>query len=126
MPDGPLPRHALPTRRFSETRRVVLHGTHKVYLTIGYDPAEPECPREVFYSGGFRYGSDLEYQMQDVCVMISLLLQHGVGPEAIAKSMAQRENALGEMEYATLVGGIVEEIAKPPMWVDDEVDEPDV
>ena len=125
MPDGHLPRHALPTRRISETRRILLRGTHKVYLTIGFDPAEPERPREIFYSGGFRYGSDLEYEMQDVCVMISLLLQHGVEAKAIAKSLAKRETAFGEMEYATLVGGIVEEIEKPPVWVDDKVDEPD-
>ena len=116
MSAGAPPRHVLPTRRYSENRRVVLHGTHKVYLTIGYDPADPERPREVFYSGGFRSGSDLEYQMQDVCVMLSLLLQHGVEPEAIAKSMARRENAFEELEYATIVGCITEEIAKPPLW----------
>lgn len=86
-------------------------------MTIGYDPAEPDRPREIFYSGGFRSGSDLEYQMQDVCVMLSLLLQHGVEPTAIAKSMARRETAMGELEYATIVGCITEEISNPPAWV---------
>lgn len=114
-----LVRHTLPTRRFSETRRVVLNGSNKVYLTIGYDPAEPDCPREIFYSGGFRSGSDLEYQMQDVCVMLSLLLQHGVEPLAIAKSMARRETAMGELEYATIVGCITEELSNPPSWAAD-------
>lgn len=115
-PVDPHKRFSLPTRRVSENRRLIMHGVHKVYLTLGYDPQHPQRPREVFYSGGFRSGSDLEYQMQDVCVMLSLLLQHDVAPEAIAKSMARRETALGEMEYATIVGCITEEIAKPPIW----------
>ena len=32
-------------------------------------------------SAGFRTGSQLEFQIQDDCVLLSLLLQHGHRPE---------------------------------------------
>lgn len=109
-------RHALPARRLSENRHVILRGNHKVFLTIGYDPSEPMRPREIFYSAGFRSGCDLEYQMQDVCIMLSLLLQCGQTPEEVAKSFARVEDHNGNSHYASLIGDLVAEVAKAPEW----------
>ena len=110
----PRKRHDLPERRFSETRKITTKDGHTFYLSVGYDPREPLRPREVFYSSGFKSGSALEFQLQDTCVLISLLLQHGLKPEHIAKSLARRERPDGGMEYASLTGLILEELGKAP------------
>ena len=79
-------------------------------VRVGYDPNEHLRPREVFYSGGFRSGSALEFQIQDACVLLSLLLQHGHRPEDIGKSLARTEQPDGSMAYASMIGLIVEEL----------------
>lgn len=118
---APDPRHALPGRRPCETRRVATPEGHTIHLTVGYDPDEPDRPREVFYSGGFRSGSQLEFQVQDACVLISLLLQHGISPADISKSLARTkqpglwiegdEDPEAETVHASHVGLIVAELA---------------
>ena len=119
----PEPRHDLPGRRLCETRRIQTPEGHTIHLTIGYDPDEPDRPREVFYSGGFRSGSQLEFQVQDACVLISLLLQHGLTACAVLTSLAQterpgpwaqgNEETEAEMVHASHVGLIVAELAIP-------------
>ena len=113
---APRPRHDLPERRFSETRKITTKDGHTFYLSVGYDPIEPLRPREVFYSSGFKSGSALEFQLQDTCVLISLLLQHGLKPEKIAKSLARRELPEGGLEYSSLTGLILAEIGEAPSW----------
>ncbi|MGB3556184.1 MAG: hypothetical protein WBA25_16270 [Jannaschia sp.] len=118
MPD---PRHDLPDRRLCETRRVETPEGHTIHLTVGFDPDEPDRPREVFYSGGFRSGSQLEFQVQDACVLISLLLQHGLTPDAVLKSLAKTEQPglwtdgveepEAETVHASHVGLIMAELA---------------
>lgn len=118
----PEPRHALPDRRLCETRRVSTPEGHTIHLTVGFDPEERGRPREVFYSGGFRSGSQLEFQVQDACVLISLLLQYGLRPAKILKSLActerpglwtEGDEALDpETLNASHIGLIVDELAR--------------
>lgn len=110
--DRPRPRHTLPTRRINETRRIISPDGHTIYLTIGFDPSDPTRPREVFYSSGFKSGSALEFQIQDACVLISLLLQHGHRPKEIAKSLARAEQPDGSMSYASITGLIAHELVQ--------------
>ena len=110
----PLPRHKLPERRLNENLKIRAPDGRKFYLSVGFDPDEPLRPREVFYASGFRSGSALEFDLQDTCVLISLLLQHGVTPDTIANSLARRERPDGGMEYASLTGLILEELGKTP------------
>ena len=72
-------------------------------MTVGYDPSAPDRPIEVFYSEGFRSGSDMEFTVQDACVLISLLLQHGVPPSTIASSTATRESEDADLMAGDLV-----------------------
>ncbi len=102
--DAPTGRHNLPSRRLTETRKVKTGNGQKIFLSVGYDPNDQSRPREVFYSAGFRSGSELEFQVQDLCVMISLLLQHGHMPADIAKSLARREMPDGQIQYASIAG----------------------
>ena len=108
----PKPRHQLPNRRLGENIKLTTSDGHTVHLTVGFDPEEIDRPREVFYAGGFRSGSALEFQIQDTCVMISLLLQHGHKPKEIAKSLAREEQPDGSMQYASVTGLIVEELVR--------------
>lgn len=102
--DIPEPRHVLPGRRLTETRKIITPDGHTVHLSVGYDPYEDGRPREVFYSAGFKSGSALEFQIQDACVLISLLLQHGHRPGDIIKSLARSEQPDGTMAYASIIG----------------------
>ena len=109
--DHPEPRHELPKRRLTETRKIMTADGHTIYLSVGYDPKEDGRPREVFYSAGFKSGSQLEFQIQDACVLISLLLQHGHRPEDIKKSLARVERHEGDVAYGSVIGLIADEIS---------------
>lgn len=108
--ETPTPRHHLAYRRLSETTTIQTSCGQTVHLSIGFDPSDPKRPREVFYSAGFRSGSQLEFQTQDACVLISLLLQHGLAPNDIAKSLSRLEQPDGTMAYASITGIIADEI----------------
>ena len=112
MKDKPDPRHTLPKRRLTETRRIETPDGHTIHLSVGYDPNEDGRPREVFYSAGFKSGSALEFQIQDACVLISILLQHGHRPDEIAKSLARTERPDGAIAYASITGLIADELVK--------------
>jgi hypothetical protein len=84
-------RDTLPNSRLSETRKVETADGSSVYLTIGYDPDAPCQPREVYYSSGVRTGSKLECQVQDICVLLSLMLQYGFTPAQLVKSLAKQD-----------------------------------
>ncbi|MEO1179157.1 MAG: ribonucleotide reductase [Pseudomonadota bacterium] len=112
MKEKPDPRHDLPKRRLTEARRIETPNGHTIYVSVGYDPHEDGRPREVFYSAGFKSGSALEFQMQDACVLISILLQHGHRPDEIAKSLARTERPDGAIAYASITGLIADELVK--------------
>lgn len=92
-------RHVLPKRRLHETLKVRLRqpGAEDVsiFIGLGYDPNERGHPREVFYSGGFRSGSGLEFYYQDVCVLLSLALQYDIRPSEITDWVANKDGAAG-------------------------------
>lgn len=117
--EGQLNRRKLPDRRISETRKVTFEkevGSINFYITIGYDPAEPSKPLEVFYDDGFKSGADLEWVAQDAAVLISLALQAGYSPDQIGTSLATRLHYDSTELPASLLGTIVEELKKPPQW----------
>ena len=83
-------RTRLPDRRPSVTRRVTWQtqaSEHRFYVNIGVHPDTGQM-LEVFYADGQRSGSQLQHAIQDACVLISLLLQHGVSPTEIGKSLS--------------------------------------
>ena len=116
------PRRRLPDRRLTETRRVV-HTTPDgretvVSVSIGYDPAEPLRPREVFYDAGYRSGADLEFVVQDLCVIVSLLLQHGVDPREIGRSLSVSYGPDEAPHHGSLAGTVAAELLVPPVWAE--------
>lgn len=94
-------------RRPSITREVAWRtdtSEHVFHLTIGFDPLNG-APLEVFYADGQRVGSQLQHAIQDACVLISLLLQHGVAPSAIGHSLSTQPHG-EDARPATVIGVI--------------------
>lgn len=101
-------RHALPARRPAVTRKVVLTtatGEHRFFVSVGFCP-QTLRPLEVFYADGQKTGTQMQHSIQDSCVLISLLLQHGAALDAIAHSLG-RIPVNGQDTPASAVGAII-------------------
>lgn len=99
-------RTSLPQRRPSMTQRAE-HSGFEYTLTVGFDKAGQ--PREVFADGA-KYGSDRAHVVSDACVLISLLLQHGAQPDAIAKSLGTEISPFAGPQASSIIGAIVGEL----------------
>lgn len=77
----------LPYRRPSVTAEVVWGAVDvQVFtVTVGFDP-ETGKAREVFADGP-KEGSVMQAVLADACTVVSVALQHGITPEALAKSL---------------------------------------
>lgn len=104
-------RRRLPARRDAVTRRIAHHepgiGDHAFLLTLGYH--RDGGVGEVFASG-HREGSTMQHIMADACVVLSLALQNGVTPEALAHSLGTVPKGDGGETPASFIGTIVQRI----------------
>lgn len=78
-------RTQLPARRPSQTIATEWQG-HPFSVTVGFDPATCQ-PREVFADTA--KGGQMQATIADACVLVSIALQHGVTPAALAKSLSR-------------------------------------
>ena len=108
------PRPHFGTGRPSETRRLAWAG-QTIHVMVGYE-ADSLKPREIFYSGGYRSGSDMEALVSDLCIALSVMLQHeGVTVAALRKSMGETFDVrTGDPMPASILGLLMEELARPP------------
>ena len=104
----------LPPRRPSETRRLQWAG-RTIFVTVGYDPSDG-APKEIFYAGGYRGGSDMEVLVSDLCIALSVMLQHeGVTVATLGKGMSETFDLLtGESAPASVLGVLLGELSRPP------------
>ena len=118
------PRKQLAPRRFSESRalewRPPLNTNaplSDIHITISYDD-DGVTPREIFYDGGYKSGSDLEALASEICIVLSIFLQHrDVDIAQFAKSLTQDlDLRLGRQTWASLVGLFIAELQEPPTW----------
>lgn len=82
-------RTRLQNRRLAVTRELEFAG--KTYLvSAGFDTSDGSAPvlREVFIAGA-KTGQDVRNIVEDASVLISLALQYGATPQAVARSMAR-------------------------------------
>lgn len=82
-------RRRLPNRRPAVTETIVVEG-QRVEVTVGFAP-ESGAVQEVFLVAG-KEGSMLDSLLADAAVAISVALQHGVPPAALAKSVGRLPN----------------------------------
>jgi hypothetical protein len=102
-------RKPLPTRRPSITRQV-FWGQHELTVTIGIRP-EDGAAAEVFVNSA--KGGDMQAALADGSVLISVALQHGIAPAALAKSLGRVPvpgGPKGATQPASPVGAILEAI----------------
>jgi 2-keto-3-deoxy-L-rhamnonate aldolase RhmA len=60
------------------------------------------------FTHGMRSGSTLDALLADACVVVSLLLQHGVEPADLAASMGR----LGNAEPASVIGAVIDLVSR--------------
>ncbi len=98
-------RERLPDRRPSETAELEYEGACYA-VTIGFFP--DGRPGEAF-TGNAKVGSSMEAVLDDACILISLLLQNGVEPPALAKTMGRLGNG---HQPASVIGAIIDRLAE--------------
>ena len=96
-------RRMLPNRRLNETTDLLFEG-HRYHVTIGY--FADGRPGEVFCRGA-KIGSGMDLLLDDACVSLSMLLQHGAEPLALAHSMGR----LGNGAPASIIAALVDLVA---------------
>jgi hypothetical protein len=95
-------RQPLPDRRPSVTTELV-HESRSYSVTIGFDISTGRLG-EVFTHGA-KVGSAMDGILDDACIALSLLLQHGVEPAALASSMGR----LGDGKSpASIIGALTD------------------
>ncbi len=97
-------RTRLPDRRENETVDLLFEG-QRYHVTVGFAPDGK--PREVFCHGA-KIGSGLDRLIDDVCVALSLLLQHGVEPQDLAHSIGRLETG----SPSSIIGALVDLVAE--------------
>ena len=119
-------RQKLAARRRSETRKIAWVSPanqngwpQTIYITIGFD-AHGITPREIFYDSGYKSGSDMEALISDVCILLSIIIQHdGVDMEAFSKLLSSETNERTKAEeMGSIVGVLIKELKKPPEWAE--------
>ena len=92
-------RRHLPNRRPNESIAVEFEGA-RYTVTIGY--RDDGKPAEVFCHGA-KSGSAMDRLLDDACVTLSLLLQHGVDPAVLAHSMGRLQMSTAASIIGTMV-----------------------
>ncbi len=82
-------RVSLPNRRESRVETLKVGG-QEFTVCVGFDPVTGQ-PRELFLDGG-KQGSQVDALLSDAATAISIALQYGVPPAALAKSVGRLPN----------------------------------
>ncbi len=93
----------LPNRRPSHLETLEVAG-QTFEVCVGFDPATGQ-PREVFLNGA-KEGSQFDAMLADAATVISVALQYGVAPAALAKSVGRAPDMGTEpCSFAQLAAG---------------------
>lgn len=105
-------RQRLPDRRLTVTNTLRWKGSTLI-IGVGFD--FDGVAREVFLNG-YKVGSQFETLMQDACVTVSLLLQHGPSARELAEQIERptddKEEDGSPSPAASLVGWVLMKIAE--------------
>lgn len=97
-------RRILPQRRAAETFEINWGGLNRSYaVTLGF--YDDGALGEVFITGG-KSGEQVEAVARDGAVLLSLALQHGTPPEAIAGAITRD----GAGAPSSIVGAVVDRL----------------
>ena len=81
-------RRELPRRRPNTSARISA-GAIAAHATVGFDAHGR--PAEIFLrpTGGAKSGSEVDFLLDDLAVVVSVALQHGVPASALARSVSR-------------------------------------
>ena len=84
-------RERLPHRRENTTVPVEAGGI-EAYATLGF--TDEGRPLEIFLRPrpGVKAGSPVEFLIDDIAVILSIAIQHGLSPEALAGSLGRNDD----------------------------------
>ena len=99
-------RQRLPDRRPCVTMELA-HDSRSYAVTIGWNRATGRLGEVLTH--GAKNGSTMDGILNDACVALSLLLQHGVEPAALAASMGRLGNG---NEPASIIGALADLLAR--------------
>jgi len=110
-------RHKPPNRRLCETSKVQIPvsfedpglGHQTIYVSVGTSPGSASVI-EVFYAGGFKSGSSLEFIAMDACIILSVALQNGIEVSELQNSLSRRELPDGTFVCGSLLSAIVDQL----------------
>ena len=94
-------RQHLPNRRPNETVELIFSGT-RYAVTVGFYPTDGRVGE--LFTHGAKVGSSMDAILDDACVGLSLLLQCGIKPAAISKSMSR----IHDGEPASIIGALAD------------------
>ena len=97
-------RQRMPKRCPSANLKIETDECVTIHLTLQLDPGDLGKPKGVFYASGFRGGSQLEFQMHDACILISMLLQHGYTADMLLPKISQVTSPNGDVAHGSLIG----------------------
>jgi hypothetical protein len=105
--DEAVMRTKLPNRREHETEILEWGGppssaTCEVFVSAGYD--DFDRLRETFIRGGGRVGSDRDFLLDDIAVLISRELQHDDSLHSMAAAMGRNETG----QPTSLIGAVID------------------
>ena len=104
-------RNRLPGRRPNETVELVFNGPPYA-VTIGFF-LDTGRVGEVFTHGA-KVGSAMDAILDDACILISLLLQHGVEPSSLASSMGRHGENHAPASIVGTLADLLAELEAPP------------
>ena len=93
----------MPDRRIADTRELEF-GSMRFSVTVGLYP--DGRPGEVFARGG-KAGSQLDGLVDDACVVVSRLLQHGEAPAILVRCLGRDGD-----QPASVIGAIADVVAE--------------
>ena len=99
-------RERLPNRRPNVTINLT-HENAAYAVTVGFDPASEQM-REIFTHGS-KVGSQLDGLLDDACILLSFMLQHGISASSFAGSMGYSRPT---NEPSSVIGRLVRLLAE--------------
>lgn len=96
-------RERLPHRR-TNTTVLIEAGGIEAYATLGF--TDDGRPREIFLRPrpGVKAGSPVEFLLDDIAVILSIAIQHGLSPDALAGSLGRNDDG----SPSSIVGAALE------------------
>ncbi len=102
-------RQRLPDRRPSVTECLSWQDGRRIHVTAGFAIEDSQAVvRELFLRGGGQVGSERDFLLDDVAVLISRLLQHGDGVAKLSAGVSR----LPSGEPASVIGAALDLAAR--------------